>query len=605
MPYQTDEANAAHARVEKLRASERGRRRTDRMRAELHERKNAGRLPEEKAFWELVRIVFTEKPKTFLDAIRFAQAKVAIVTGFRVGENAMLPADWERWREYVDAQGRPAGDRGGISRSLMIRYFAEKQQEDEGQAGVVLYETAQHVPPMFEELVLDTLSDAARITAPLRERLRLQTETGRIFPEFSPDAVLPAWDLYTRVSGAFWFLDEAPPASLVAAYRERHEADELERLRRYQLERLPDGGVGDVKKYWGRYAREGRILLCDASGRPLKRRARWHNVHLRVRDVERLIRESMPTKLPDTLPFTLAGGANLYPHELLYLVPVRALMENRNAGIADVCRYFSIGRASPSDLRLQLGAAKDNLFTRYGETDEDKTYSIEPHALRHLQNAELFRLGVADAIITKRFGRRSVAQSYHYDHRSLAEDLAAIDLPDEAAERLGPRALEAFKLLQSGRARGPILDEFRRVQRELGEDAAFDYLDAEVDGLHATPYGFCMNSFTVDPCPKHLECFNGCRHLTRSELPEEQRNLEKMRDRMARIITKIETMPLEARSVGWRNQLRHAKIRLENIAKALASAPGSKPFPDGQDLFRSVDEKAGTSLLDRHQRGNR
>ncbi|NCA71721.1 MAG: hypothetical protein EOM91_16900 [Sphingobacteriia bacterium] len=41
---------------------------------------------------------------------------------------------------------------------------------------------------------------------------------------------------------------------------------------------------------------------------------------------------------------------------------------------------------------------------------EDRRLTLQSHALRHLQNTELFRLGVADTIITKRFNRRSVAQ---------------------------------------------------------------------------------------------------------------------------------------------------------------------------------------------------
>src|SRR5690606_5981657 len=103
--------------------------------------------------------------------------------------------------------------------------------------------------------------------------------------------------------------------------------------------------------------------------------------------------------------------------------------EERNGGILDVNRYFAIGRASTSDLQLHLGGVANNIFSRYGQTDEDRALSLNTHSLRHLQNAELFRLGVADTIITKRFNRRSVAQSYVYDHRSLAEDLAHIDLP--------------------------------------------------------------------------------------------------------------------------------------------------------------------------------
>lgn len=146
---------------------------------------------------------------------------------------------------------------------------------------------------------------------------------------------------------------------------------------------------------------------------------------------------------------------------------------------------------------------------------EDRLLTLTTHSLRHLQNAELFRLGVADTIITKKFNRRSVQQSYVYDHRSLAEDLASVDLLPEAEDALGDKALQVFKLIKAKKAGGPIVDEFYRVAREYGDEAAFDHLNAEADGLHVTPYGLCVNSFTSDPCPKHLECFNGCLHLAR------------------------------------------------------------------------------------------
>ncbi|WP_216072592.1 hypothetical protein, partial [Acinetobacter baumannii] len=107
-------------------------------------------MPHTKALWELVRIIFTEPPKTFSDAIRFEALKIAVVTGLRVGEWTRLPVDCLRWREYFDAGNNPAGDKGGISRSLMLRHFAEKQQEDRGASGMFLFENTQHVPPLFE-----------------------------------------------------------------------------------------------------------------------------------------------------------------------------------------------------------------------------------------------------------------------------------------------------------------------------------------------------------------------------------------------------------------------------------------------------------------------
>nr|WP_158447301.1 hypothetical protein [Paraburkholderia sp. BL8N3] len=41
---------------------------------------------------------------------------------------------------------------------------------------------------------------------------------------------------------------------------------------------------------------------------------------------------------------------------------------------------------------------------------------------------------------------------------------------------------------------------FKRIQTEHGDEAAFTWLAASSDGFHVTPYGFCTNSFSVNPC---------------------------------------------------------------------------------------------------------
>ncbi len=600
IPYATKESQAAQQQADTIRKRQNAHGGRKGLRRELAERKSASKLPVERAFWELVRIVFTETPRTFSDAIRFAAFKVQIIMGFRIGETARLPLDWKRWREYLDANGRPAGERGGFSRSLMIRHFAEKQEEDERAEGLSFYENTQHVPPMFEEILVETLDHVATITSPLRERLRRQAETGRIFPEYPEEALVPAWEMYVRMTGNAVFSDADLPPELVSQYRESYDPQLLETIRELQFDSKPSG----LSQFWTSPAQR-QIPIRDASGMSLGGRIDWRSAYIRVEDVERHVRENRATKLSDTNPTTTTDGTQLYPHDLLFLTPVRNLIEGRNDGILDTTFYSAICRLDAVKLNVSIsgrGGQGDTLFQRYGQTDEDRSHRLNSHALRHLQNTELFRLGVADTIITKKFNRRSVQQSHAYDHRSLAEDLANIDLPPEAEERLGDKALQVFKLISANKARGPVVDEFRRVQREYGEDAAFDYLNAEADGLHVTPYGLCMNSFTSDPCPKHLECFNGCLHLARTDVISEQENLERMRDRFAKVIISLEALPEDRRNVGWANQITHARIRYDNIVKALGTEPGMQVFPEGADLSVTAERKAGTTIIDTMKR---
>lgn len=590
-PLGSDAVHQGHERVQGERARNRLR-----GRSRLSDRKTAAKLPEQRAFWEMVRIIFTETPRSFSDAIRFAVLKLGVISGLRIGEIVLLPLDCCRWREYVDSDGHPAGNKGGQSRSLMLRHFAEKQVEDERVDGICLYENAQHVPPIFEEIVLQTLGEVAELTAPLRERVRRQVETGRLFPEYPPDALVAAHEMYTRLSGNALFSSTELPAELEARYRQTFDTGILEEIREIQL--ASAGRFKLISVFWFRLRKTGLITIRNSAGEILDR-VGWRDAFVRVGDVEAYVRANMPRKIPTLKPAMLADGAMIYPHEFMFVMPFLNLIEGCNSGLLDPTRYFAAARISTYDIWKMLdGSQPESILRRYGAGEQDRELSLNPHALRHLQTTELFRLGVADTIITKRFNRRSVAQSYEYDHRSLAEDLANVDVPEPADGALSDNARQVYRMIAANKVSGPIIDEFRRVQHEHGDDVAFEYLNAEADGLHVTPYGFCVNSFAVDPCPKHLECFNGCRHLARSDVEEERERLEQLRDRMASAVRTLEALAEHQRSIGWHNQLAHARTRLANILIALDTRPGEKPFPDGPDLYQPAESRRGTSVLD-------
>jgi hypothetical protein len=573
----------------------------DELRNSLEERKRDERLPERKAFWELVRIVMTETPRSFVDELRFAGVKLMIATGFRIGEAVMLPVDWKREKVYFDNKGHSAAALGGYPKSLMIRHFAEKQQID-GEDSHVLHEKLHHVPRIFEDLLVETLDHIAKLTAPLRTTLRLQTESGRLFPWYAATDLIPAFYFYTHLTGnPFWTelglrdrerwqqrckenlssapFDELYEVQCAAFYAERTKPDMtsytyFRRLR----EALP--------------ASSSRMRLRRANGSiiPHEGRIVWADAYLKVEELEAYLRSDLPTKLPDVEPLQLPDR-DLQSWELLFLKPKRSLAEERNGGLCDISRYIAIKRPIPDLIGSGLGdrTTRESLFSRYGQSESDRQLTLDSHMLRHLQNTELFRLGVADTIISKRFNRRSVAQSYEYDHRSLAEELDQLEIPAETEMSLGTKATTVFKIISSGKASGPIVDGFKRIQVEEGDAAAFEYLKVEADGFHATPYGHCLNSFTVDPCPKHLECFTGCRHLSATDLPEVRNNLVRLEYKMAAAHEAAQSRPPS--TIGRINQIEHARVRLEGIRKLLLTEHDEHPFPDGPDL--SIPKSTG------------
>ncbi|NHZ32879.1 hypothetical protein [Massilia rubra] len=563
----------------------------DELRSKLEERKRVERLPSRRAFWELVRIVMTEHPKSFMDELRFAATRTMIITGLRAGEATLLPIDWKRERTYVDAKGQAAGKVGGFSSALMLRHFAEKQQEEESDSRV-LRENTQPVPEMFRALLTETLERAAYITAPLRETLKLQCETGRLLPWFRENETVAFTDIYTRLSGNPFWLD-IERDYFINEYRKDFDPAILRDLHKFQTEKY----LGSVRKldmaiyvFGNRLqkqmrAGETKLRFRTSTGIPIHDGARmsWSDTFLNVGELEDHIQKTTPSKLPDRLAMNADSGV-VQPWQLLFLHPKRSLAEERNDGICDVTRYFSISRPDSRLVGIGLGDHDKipSLFERYGATKQDQELRLESHMLRHLQNTELFRLGVADTIISKRYNRRSVAQSYEYDHRSLAEELEQISIPEEVELMLGEKAATVAKMIKGGKASGPIVDAFVRIQAKDGDAAAYEYLRVEADGFHATPYGHCLNSFTVDPCPKHLECFANCRHLSATGLPENKVNLIRLEGKFKAAIETIRTRP--SMSIGWKNQLQHAEERLAGVQRLLDTPNGEHAFPDGVDL---------------------
>lgn len=567
----------------------------------LEQRKTQEKLPERRAFWELIRIVFTERPQSYVDALRFAAIKVMVITGLRIGEAVRLPADWKRTREYYDPSGKPAGELGGYSKALMLRHFAEKQQTGDG---VAFYENAQFVPSIFEEILTETLDNAVRMTQPLRTTLKLQCGSGRLLPWYQLTDCVPVSELYTRLTGnPFWLrLSETQISSYIERYRDGYDPQILKELSDYQAIAYRSGNIRQLDM--AMYMFFNRLVQSSTKNKFLNFRTasgniypsgrfKWSEVYLNIHEVESHLTENLPTKVSDMTPTKLSDGATLQPWEYMFLIPKRALAEERNASITDITRYYSVGVPDQTLLNLVLGEEKEkreSLFNRYGSTPEDKALTLTSHSLRHLQNTELFRMGVADTIITKRFNRRSVAQSYVYDHRSLAETLDQIELPNELEAFLGEKAATVAKLIQTGKASGPIVASFKRIQQEQGDDAAFEFLRVEADGFHATPYGHCINSFTVDPCPKNLECFAGCRHLTATNLPENRKNLETLEKKFEAALSEIQARP--AGTIGRENQINHAIIRLESIRKLLKAKAGELVFPEGRDFSRQDKQRS-------------
>lgn len=255
----------------------------------------------------------------------------------------------------------------------------------------------------------------------------------------------------------------------------------------------------------------------------------------------------------------------------------------------------AISTPLPRRIFVALGGRGQNgtlsLFKKYAEGPAKQDLALRSHSLRHLMNTELFRLHVPDTVITHQFGRSSVAQSYEYDHRSLSEKLKFVQLPDASRSLVPPGSVQELvaKMVVSGMATtSHVGQSFRRIQVEHDDDAAFAWLVASSDGFHVTPYGFCTNSFSVNPCVRHLKCFDDCRHFTASGIPEHRITLSKLRDRLVSMKNAVQARP--ATAVARKNQLTHAERLIRGVDAALAAQPGQNVFTGGADYANPRSE---------------
>jgi len=433
---------------------------------DLHARKDGKKLPDEAALLELTRIVFQEKPLTHQDHIRFCTFQILILTGLRLNEVLMLPHDCMRWKDHIDfVTNVPAGEVGGISKSLRIRYFALK---DEESLPNLLIEKLQPAPEKFEQQIANSIAEARAATRALRSVLVEQHKD----PKLGPGS-----DLRRFVSNTGTELSTAD------------------------------------------------LLFLVMFGR----------------------NEPLPPEISLDCAIALSAQSSLYQF-------------------------------------LRGSAAVKSVFETYGSSPETWTYKITPHSLRHLMNTEYFRLNIADTIITEQFGRQSVAKSHDYEHKSLAERLKFVTLPPAALKiiRAGSAQELVAKMVVSGIAAvSHIGESFRKIQAEHGDESAFLYLSANSDGFHVTPYGFCINSFSVNPCARHLKCFDGCKSFVASGRREHIVTLEGLKVKLSVMRDQARARP--AKSIGRKNQISHAEKLLIGVKRALESQPLALVFPDGVD----------------------
>ncbi|WP_223513858.1 hypothetical protein [Pseudomonas sp. GL-B-19] len=269
-------------------------------------------------------------------------------------------------------------------------------------------------------------------------------------------------------------------------------------------------------------------------------------------------------------------------------------------------REANVFRAIPRrvtlvDINRALGNDEKypSIFSRRSLTESDGApIRLTSHQPRHWRNTIYHLTGMSDVQQALALGRKRLDQNVYYQHTSIEENTAAHQ------EFLAFNSHhERIDFLHTGirdkRIQGALTDSYHALLSDKGTTTAEAFLAVHATALHVTPFGGCIHDFSQAPCPKHLQCWNGCSHLHLMGTPSERANLEKQAESLTTAITIMRDAGAgEAGSDVW---LADQEDKLNNLKSVLArdtNAGVQRVFPNGHPMTVADTDKRHSSVSD-------
>lgn len=244
-------------------------------------------------------------------------------------------------------------------------------------------------------------------------------------------------------------------------------------------------------------------------------------------------------------------------------------------------------RVTLPDINRALGADPryPSIFARRSLVEADGApIRLTSHQPRHWRNTIYHLTGMSDAQQALALGRKRLEQNKFYQHTSIEEDTEA---------HHGFLAFNSYQEridflhsgIRQGSIQGALTDSYQALLKDKGPITAEAFLNVHATALHVTPFGGCVHDFSQAPCPKHLQCWNGCSHLHLTGTSAEQKNLQEQAERLAAaVIIMREAGASEAGSDVW---LADQERKLNNLQTALSRGAQSgvqQVFPAGRPV---------------------
>ncbi|HBO3197819.1 hypothetical protein [Pseudomonas aeruginosa] len=469
-----------------------------------------------------------------------------IATGQRGNEVAVIPYDcWvERpikgtaGKVVVDANGKPIVECG-------IRYFAEKQFQSR------VHWFAESDVPLARRAVerLKVLTQEQREIARWQE-----AHPGRLW-NYSPQTAMSEVEVLDWLG----FSENRETLRNLSVYFSRngvHPLDETSHQNKAIKRRYL---AGDIERFLVPKLR-GHAALTENVGGKL----------------------CVVLKTSETLAMAFDGQFRLNGREanVFRAIPRRVTLVDINRALGNDEKYPSI-------------------FSRRSLTESDGApIRLTSHQPRHWRNTIYHLTGMSDVQQALALGRKRLDQNVYYQHTSIEENTAAHQ------EFLAFNSHhERIDFLHSGirdkRIQGALTDSYHALLSDKGTTTAEAFLAVHATALHVTPFGGCIHDFSQAPCPKHLQCWNGCSHLHLMGTPSERVNLEKQAENLTTAITIMRDAGAgEAGSDVW---LADQEDKLNNLKSVLArdtNAGVQRVFPNGHPMTVADTDKRHSSVSD-------
>lgn len=508
----------------------------------VRQRKSDDRLPSREAMEAYA--LCSNHPISEGEEILLRVIDLLIATGQRGNEVTVIPYDcWvERpikgtaGKVVVDANGKPIVECG-------IRYFAEKQFQSR-----VHWFAESDVP-----LARRAVERLRMLTQEQRELARWQeAHPGRLW-DYSPqtsmsqDEVLH-WIGLSQNRDTYRNLNVYLSRNGIDPYREPGRRTSLNRYL-----------AGDIERFLVPKLR-GHAALTENVGGKL----------------------CVVLKTSETLAIAFDGQFRLNGREanVFRAIPRRVTLVDINRALGNDEKYTSI-------------------FSRRSLTESDGApIRLTSHQPRHWRNTIYHLTGMSDVQQALALGRKRLDQNVYYQHTSIEENTAAHQ------EFLAFNSHhERIDFLHTGirdkRIQGALTDSYHALLSDKGTTSAEAFLAIHATALHVTPFGGCIHDFSQAPCPKHLQCWNGCSHLHLMGTPSERTNLEKQAENLTTAINIMRDAGAgEAGSDVWLGDQENKLNNLKSVLARDTNAGVQRVFPNGHPMTVADTDERHSSVSD-------